>query len=139
MVGYILIAFEQKIRVNKAATALILAVASWWLILFESRHHDIRVVEQLSGHLADISQILFFLIGAMTIVEVIDSHHGFRFIKKFIRTKNARSLNMDCIGNHLFSLFVSRQCHHPRHAQAGIYVRAVHDLAAGSGALQKKF
>jgi Na+/H+ antiporter NhaD/arsenite permease-like protein len=47
---------------------------------------------ELSGHLAKISEILFFLMGAMTIVELVDAHHGFRFITDRITTKNAKSL-----------------------------------------------
>jgi Na+/H+ antiporter NhaD/arsenite permease-like protein len=50
------------------------------------------VGSELSGHLAQISEILFFLMGAMTIVELVDAHHGFRFITDRIKTKNAKSL-----------------------------------------------
>ncbi|MBN2407648.1 MAG: sodium:proton antiporter NhaD [Elusimicrobia bacterium] len=91
-VGYIAIALEQKIRINKAATAILLAFISWGLVFFHYWHHDIQVSLQLNNHLADISQILFFLIGAMTIVEVIDSYHGFRILKQFIKAKKMRNL-----------------------------------------------
>ncbi len=50
------------------------------------------VVSELSHHLASISEILFFLMGAMTIVELVDAHHGFRFITDKISTKNPKKL-----------------------------------------------
>ena len=50
------------------------------------------VVSELSDHLASTAQILFFLMGAMTIVELVDAHHGFRYITDRITTKNPKSL-----------------------------------------------
>ncbi|MDH4092173.1 MAG: sodium:proton antiporter NhaD [Cyclobacteriaceae bacterium] len=50
------------------------------------------VVSELSHHLASIAEILFFLMGAMTIVELVDAHHGFRFITDRIKTKNVKTL-----------------------------------------------
>lgn len=50
------------------------------------------VVSELSHHLASVSEILFFLMGAMTIVELIDAHQGFQFITDRIRTKNPKTL-----------------------------------------------
>ena len=50
------------------------------------------VVSELSDHLAKISEILFFLMGAMTIVELVDAHHGFRLITDRIKTKNPKTL-----------------------------------------------
>lgn len=96
--GYIAIAFEHKIKVNKTATALLTAVFCWALIAVQEclrcgPHQYIDVVLQnLNRHLHDISQVIIFLMGAMTIVELIDSHGGFKIITGFIRTKDKRRL-----------------------------------------------
>jgi len=91
ILGYLAITFEHTIRVNKAATALITGVLCWTLfIIFQSDKH--RVLHGLSEHLGDISGILFFLLGAMTVVELIDSHDGFQVITDKIRTQDARKL-----------------------------------------------
>ena len=92
ILGYLAIAFEQRIKVNKAAVSILLAVFCWGIILINHRHHDALILEQLLCHLADISQILFFLIGVMTIVEIIDSYHGFRAIAHLIKAKNKIAL-----------------------------------------------
>ncbi len=96
--GYIAIAFEHKIKVNKTATALLIAVFCWALIAVlecfrcgPSQYIDV-VLQNLNRHLHDISQIIIFLMGAMTIVELIDSHGGFKIITDFIRTKDKRKL-----------------------------------------------
>jgi Na+/H+ antiporter NhaD/arsenite permease-like protein len=89
--GYVAIAFEHKIRVNKAASALIAGTLAWTIfILFSSVKEP--VTEAIGKHMSDISGILFFLIGAMTIVELIDSHDGFDIITTAIRTRNKRGL-----------------------------------------------
>lgn len=91
IIGYIAIAFEHSIRVNKAASALITGVICWtFYILFTEEKGT--VVDNLMHHLGDLSQILFFLLGAMTIVELIDAHDGFEIITKRITTKNKRKL-----------------------------------------------
>ncbi len=123
VVGYILIALEHPIHINKTATALLTGVLCWTLFAFSdptasllsSQHfidfleklkssapnfaaltsseiHREFVVESLAEHLSEISQILFFLMGAMTIVELVDAHHGFKFITDRITTKNAKTL-----------------------------------------------
>jgi NhaD family Na+/H+ antiporter len=91
IIGYIAIAFEHSIRVNKAASALITGVICWtFYILFTPEKET--VVDTLLHHLGDLSQILFFLLGAMTIVELIDAHDGFEIITKRITTKNKKKL-----------------------------------------------
>jgi NhaD family Na+/H+ antiporter len=91
VVGYIAIALEHSLRVNKAATALITGVLCWtFYILFTN--DKAGVVDNLLRHLGDVSQILFFLLGAMTIVELIDAHDGFELITKRITTKNKKKL-----------------------------------------------
>jgi NhaD family Na+/H+ antiporter len=85
ILGYLGIAFEHSIRINKAATALVTGVLCWTIYILFSPDKEL-VSEQLSHHLANLSQILFFLMGAMTIVELIDAHEGFEIITKRIRT-----------------------------------------------------
>lgn len=89
--GYLLITFENKLGINKAATALTAGVLCWCGYLFISKDAHL-VSEELMDHISDISGILFFLIGAMTIVELIDAHDGFQIIVKSIKTKNKRKL-----------------------------------------------
>lgn len=91
VVGYVAIALEHSIKINKAASALITGVVCWtFYILFTPAKET--VVGTLLHHLGDLSQILFFLLGAMTIVELIDAHDGFEIITKRITTKNKKKL-----------------------------------------------
>jgi Na+/H+ antiporter NhaD/arsenite permease-like protein len=82
---------EHIIRLNKAATALLTAGICWALIAIgsESTHTP---SEALSHHLEEAAGILFFLLGAMTIVELIDAHDGFELITARIKTTNKRKL-----------------------------------------------
>ncbi|MDR6564005.1 MULTISPECIES: sodium:proton antiporter NhaD [unclassified Arcicella] len=87
VIGYLAIAFEHPIHLNKTATALITGVLCWTIyILFADE--PTLVGEELSHHLGSVSEILFFLLGAMTIVELIDAHHGFKIITDKITSKN---------------------------------------------------
>jgi NhaD family Na+/H+ antiporter len=89
--GYLIIALEHQFNINKAATALLTGVICWTVyILFSSQPH--LVSEELTAHLGEVSGILFFLIGAMTIVELIDAHDGFTIITSVIKTRNKRTL-----------------------------------------------
>lgn len=92
IIGYIAIAIEQKLKVNKAAIAILLAILCWGVLFAYHPHQDPRILAQLNEHLADIAQILFFLIGAMTIVETMNAYQGFGVIKALIRTRNTRVL-----------------------------------------------
>jgi Na+/H+ antiporter NhaD/arsenite permease-like protein len=85
--GYLAIVVEHKIGVNKTASALLTGISCWVIVALGSENPS-TVLPQLSHHLSGISEILFFLLGAMTIVEVIDSHYGFRKITSLIRTKS---------------------------------------------------
>lgn len=91
IVGYLAITLENEIKVNKAAAALITGVLCWVFYILATPD-KLLVNDQLMEHLADISGILFFLIGAMTIVEVVDVHDGFDEITHFIRQTNKRKL-----------------------------------------------
>jgi Na+/H+ antiporter NhaD/arsenite permease-like protein len=91
VVGYFLIAIEHSIKVNKAATALVIGVLSWTIyILFSG--DKAAVNSELSHHLSELSGILFFLLGAMTTVELIDSHNGFDIIARHITQSEKRKL-----------------------------------------------
>lgn len=91
IIAYLFIALENSIKINKAATALIGGVLCWTFYIISEPGKE-NIVESLSRHLGDISQILFFLLGAMTIVELIDAHNGFSIITKRITTKSKRKL-----------------------------------------------
>jgi Na+/H+ antiporter NhaD/arsenite permease-like protein len=91
IVGYIAIAFEHKIKIDKAASALITGVLCWLFYSFAGQPMA-KVEHELYQHLGEIAGILFFLLGAMTIVEVIDSHNGFKIITDAIQTKSKPKL-----------------------------------------------
>jgi Na+/H+ antiporter NhaD/arsenite permease-like protein len=89
--GYAAIALEHPLKVNKAATALITGVLCWTVFaLFSADKHS--PAHQLTEALGEVSGILFFLLGAMTIVELIDAHDGFEVITSRIQTTSKRKL-----------------------------------------------
>ncbi|MFN8346697.1 MAG: sodium:proton antiporter NhaD [Spirosomataceae bacterium] len=90
VIGYLFITLEHTLRINKTATALLTGVICWSLYAVSNNHSP--VTEQLSHHLAGIAEIAFFLLGAMTIVELIDAHQGFGVITERIQTKDTRLL-----------------------------------------------
>src|SRR5688572_18575304 len=90
IVGYILIAFEHPIKINKSATAIITGVLCWTLYAFSGETPE-HVGHQLGEHFSEIAAI-FFLLGAMTIVELVDAYQGFRIITDRIKTKNPKTL-----------------------------------------------
>lgn len=89
VVGYLLIALEHPIKINKTATALFTGVMCWTVYSFSGPE---IAIEQLSHHLGKVSEILFFLLGAMTIVELVDSYQGFRIITDRIKTDSPTKL-----------------------------------------------
>ena len=101
VVGYLCIALESFTRVNKAAIALLMCVGCWTLLMMGPGayypevadgnvvHHIAEVVEH---HLGDAGGTLFFLMGAMTIVEIVDSNGGFNFVRDTIKTRSKRKL-----------------------------------------------
>lgn len=121
ILGYIFIALENKTGINKAAVALILGMLLWTLFIFSGagtviqansasfseflaahkEYHSLSRPEQvikyivnlqIIDHLGDVSEILFYLLGAMTIVELIDVHKGFEGITGQITTRNKKKL-----------------------------------------------
>lgn len=135
ILGYVMIAFEHPLRIDKAAPALLIAVLGWTAYVFGmeeilaqsgsflnyvdetfglSDNYDIKaiiaehghhfIVHELSHHLTHHSEIIFFLIGAMTIVELIDAHEGFAVITDRIKTTNkVKLLWIICLLTFFFS------------------------------------
>ena len=91
VLGYIAIAFEHPLRLNKAASAMITGVLCWTIYMFSAASPE-TVTEELLHHLGEIASILFFLLGAMTIVELIDTHGGFEIITRQITTRSKSRL-----------------------------------------------
>lgn len=89
--GYAAIAFEHPLKINKTASALLTGVICWVVYILGTSDTG-HVTEQLYEHLGEISGILFFLLGAMTIVELIDAHDGFDVITSRITTSDKRKL-----------------------------------------------
>ena len=106
VLGYACIATESLLKVNKAAIALLMFVACWTLYMFDPMQYLTAIhgyTGNLSGmaaavtsiiqeHLGDTSTTLFFLMGAMTIVEVVDQNGGFNWVRKVMKTKSKRAL-----------------------------------------------
>lgn len=90
VLGYLFIALEHKLRIDKAAIALLMCGALWTVLSLLGHNADIG--SQLVKQLGDTSEILFFLIGAMTIVDLIDRHGGFNVITDHITTRNKHKL-----------------------------------------------
>lgn len=89
--GYLAIAFEHKIRINKAASAILTGVIVWTVFILWNNDKE-AVSTLVIEHLGNISGILFFLLGAMTIVEIIDAHDGFEIITQRISSTDKKRL-----------------------------------------------
>ncbi|MEG1554900.1 MAG: sodium:proton antiporter NhaD, partial [Rikenellaceae bacterium] len=90
LAGIILVALEDKIGINKAASALLMSVVLWVLVAFSGVAPDVNV--PFITHLGDVSETLFFVMGSMVIVELVDTHGGFKLITDSIHTNNKRRL-----------------------------------------------
>ncbi len=91
MIGYLAIVFEHNININKTASALLTGVLVWTAYAMLSGDKSL-VTNELGHHLASVSEILFFLLGAMTIVELVDAHQGFKIITDKITSRNPVTL-----------------------------------------------
>jgi len=91
IVGYAAIALEHPLKINKAATALVTAAVCWAIFALLTPDKNFAV-HYLSEHLGEVAGILFFLLGAMTIVELVDAHDGFEIITSKIKTTNKKKL-----------------------------------------------
>src|SRR5690606_22002002 len=101
VIGYLCIAFEHPLKIDKAAAAILTAVLTWTVLVLgaDSSLRPLRpgshdpgdsspvVIASLRHHLGEIAEILFFRRGAMTIVELIVSHEGFKVITDRIQTR----------------------------------------------------
>jgi Na+/H+ antiporter NhaD/arsenite permease-like protein len=92
LIGYLAIALEHPIKINKTASALLTGVICWTLYAMFTQDSIDHIGEQLNHHLGQISAILFFLMGAMTIVELVDAYQGFKIITDRINTRNPKKL-----------------------------------------------
>ena len=91
VLAYAAIALEHPLKVNKSASALLAAGTLW--TVYALNGGDIHlIVENLKESVSSTAQIVFFLIGAMTIVEVVDAHNGFYAITSRIKTTKLSSL-----------------------------------------------
>jgi Na+/H+ antiporter NhaD/arsenite permease-like protein len=114
VLGYVAIALEHPLKVDKTATALVIGTLTWVAYIYgatdifqsgastawnnflltnpdantQQGMIDFIVNHQIIEHLGEISEILFFLLGAMTIVEIVDQHQGFKIITDIIKTTN---------------------------------------------------
>ncbi len=86
ILGYLAIAFEHPLKINKTGAALFMGLLLW--TVYRIGFPDHLVAEELAHHIEAISEILFFLMGAMTIVELIDAHNGFNAITNRIKTRS---------------------------------------------------
>ncbi|EFZ36631.1 citrate transporter [Hoylesella oralis ATCC 33269] len=101
VVGYLFIALESMTKVNKAAIALLMFVFCWTLFMVDPGSYisgfagqDLvnEVSSVIERHLGSTSTTLFFLMGAMTIVEIVDQNGGFNFVRDTMKTKSKRAL-----------------------------------------------
>ena len=101
IIGYLCIALETLTKVNKAAVALLMLVACWTLYMFDPGNFAAGLSSDgiaaaassvIEGHLGSTATTLFFLMGAMTIVEVVDQNGGFNFVRDMMKTKSKRAL-----------------------------------------------
>lgn len=108
VIGYAFIAMESLTKINKAAIALLMLVGCWTLYMFapsqflQLMHPDFaaadhqQMIEKITSiiqeHLGDTSTTLFFLMGAMTIVEIVDQNGGFNWVRGVMKTNSKRTL-----------------------------------------------
>lgn len=98
LIGYACITLEHFIKINKTTTALVMAVICWALLFAHPFCENESNLDCFSHHLANICQIVFFLLGALAIVEIINTHQGFKMISDYIQVKSkSRLLWMMCI------------------------------------------
>jgi NhaD family Na+/H+ antiporter len=92
VIGYFLITIEHYTKVNKATCALLMAVLCW-IIQFEGSQYTLEEnIQHLGTHISGVSQVVFFLIGALTIVETINVHQGFKVVSDAISVSSKKAL-----------------------------------------------
>lgn len=125
VLGYLCIALESVTKVNKAGIALLMAVICWVLLLIGSSDYGTILIQKMQAagllseegarkaledvngfmsgglfrhYLSEVCETILFLMGAMTVVETVDSHGGFLFVKKFLYTPNPKVLLWKVVG-----------------------------------------
>ena len=100
-IGYFCIAIESVTKINKAAIALLMFVGCWTLFMIDPGAYLAEAIGEMKAavvsheierHLGSTATTLFFLMGAMTIVELVDQNGGFNFVRDTLQTKSKRSL-----------------------------------------------
>ena len=107
VMGYLCIALESLTKVNKAPVALLMCVACWTLFMINPADYIVPIIPELAGnaagivthvgeslkeHFGETAETLFFLMGAMTIVEIVDTNGGFNFVRDALKTQSKRGL-----------------------------------------------
>lgn len=92
IIGYFFITIEHLSKINKTSIALLMAIVCWALLFIHQVELHESNLSELSEHLANISQIIFFLLGALTIIEIINAHKGFQIISRKIQIRSKRKL-----------------------------------------------
>ena len=101
VLGYFLIAIESVTKINKAAIALLMFVVCWTLFMIDPASYLPEAIGEMKGnvvsaiiehHLGSTATTLFFLMGAMTIVELVDQNGGFNFVRDSLQTRSKKKL-----------------------------------------------
>ena len=92
VLGYLCIALESVLKINKAVPALLMCVVCWTLYACGGAAEGVDTSSRLLHHLGETCEILFFLMGAMTIVEIVDANGGFYFVQDALATTSKRKL-----------------------------------------------
>ncbi|MCX4294458.1 MAG: sodium:proton antiporter NhaD [Prevotella sp.] len=101
VIGYLCIAVESLTKINKAAIALLMFVFCWTLFMLDPGSYiagavgdaiPLAVSEVIEKHLGSTATTLFFLMGAMTIVELVDQNGGFNFVRDMLKTRTKKAL-----------------------------------------------
>jgi len=92
LMGYAAIIFEHNVKVSKTAVAIFVAIVCWIIYFLVSPQMLDFILNNLGTHVSDIAQIIFFLMGAMALVELVDSHRGFKIVTDLIRTNSKKKM-----------------------------------------------
>lgn len=92
VLGYAMIIVEHYTQINKTAVALFVAIILWSIQFIAGLQPTNLQLVELGDHVNHIAQIIFFLMGAMTIVEIVDSHKGFKILTDLVQTTSKRRL-----------------------------------------------
>lgn len=95
LLGYVGIIFETYFEFNKAGIALLMSTALWVIFAGTATATGVDLstsLGELSTKVSEVSEVIFFILGAMTIVEIVDAHQGFKVVTDVIDSKNKRGL-----------------------------------------------